>query len=158
LATCFRRSSYAIITTKNGLGNVLGDFFQTHLVTLSKKTHFLGVNVTHKMNGWFRRLWRPMSNQGCQMVYFQTKNPHLGKFWRAFKWKKLEYSMTIWNILRPFGIFYGHLVYFVSIWYIFVVILVYFSRFGMLCKEKSGNPEVDYVDETFSAEIYGKNF
>jgi tRNA(Met) C34 N-acetyltransferase TmcA len=21
-------------------------------------------------------------NQGCQMVYFQTKNPNLGKFWR----------------------------------------------------------------------------
>jgi hypothetical protein len=24
--------------------------------------------------------------------------------------KKLLYSMAIWNILRPFGIFYGHLV------------------------------------------------
>jgi hypothetical protein len=23
------------------------------------------------------------SEQGCQMVYFQTKNPNLGKFWRA---------------------------------------------------------------------------
>jgi hypothetical protein len=23
------------------------------------------------------------SNQGCQMVYFQSKNPNLGKFWRA---------------------------------------------------------------------------
>jgi hypothetical protein len=21
--------------------------------------------------------------QGCQMVYFQSKNPNLGKFWRA---------------------------------------------------------------------------
>jgi hypothetical protein len=21
--------------------------------------------------------------QGCQMVYFRTKNPNLGKFWRA---------------------------------------------------------------------------
>jgi hypothetical protein len=43
--------------------------------------------------------------------------------------------MAIWSILRPFGhlailwpfdIFYGY--------------LVYFSRFGMLYQEKSGNP------------------
>jgi hypothetical protein len=27
--------------------------------------------------------------------------------------------MTIWSILRPLEIFYGHLVYFVVIWYIF---------------------------------------
>jgi hypothetical protein len=23
--------------------------------------------------------------QGCQMVYFQTKNPNLGKFWRGME-------------------------------------------------------------------------
>jgi hypothetical protein len=34
--------------------------------------------------------------------------------------------MAIWYILWPFGIFYGY--------------LVYFSRFGMLYQEKSGNP------------------
>jgi hypothetical protein len=44
------------------------------------------------------------------------------------------------------GIFYVHLVHFTAIWYIlwpfgiFKVILVYFSRFGMLHQEKSGNP------------------
>jgi hypothetical protein len=27
--------------------------------------------------------------QGCQMVYFQNKNPNLGKFWRALGWKML---------------------------------------------------------------------
>jgi hypothetical protein len=27
-----------------------------------------------------------------------------------------------WSILQPFGIFYGHLVYFVVIWYIFTVL------------------------------------
>jgi hypothetical protein len=26
---------------------------------------------------------------GCQMVYFQAKNPNLGKFWRALDWKML---------------------------------------------------------------------
>jgi hypothetical protein len=42
--------------------------------------------------------------QGCQMVCFQTKNPNFGKIWRALEWKLLLYFMTIWNILRPFGI------------------------------------------------------
>jgi hypothetical protein len=27
--------------------------------------------------------------QGCQTSYFQTKNPYLGKFWRAFQSKML---------------------------------------------------------------------
>jgi hypothetical protein len=31
----------------------------------------------------------------------------------------LEYFMAIWNILWPFGIFYRHLGYFMTIWYIF---------------------------------------
>jgi hypothetical protein len=44
------------------------------------------------------------------MVCFQTKNPNLGKFWRALEWKMLLYFMTIWNILWPFGIIYGPLV------------------------------------------------
>jgi hypothetical protein len=54
--------------------------------------------------------------QGCQMVYFQTKTPNLGKFWRALEWKMMVYFIVIWNILRSFGIFYGHLVYFMAIW------------------------------------------
>jgi hypothetical protein len=37
----------------------------------------------------------------------------------------LVYVMVIWYILGPFGKFNGH--------------LVYFSRFGMLYQEKSGN-------------------
>jgi hypothetical protein len=57
--------------------------------------------------------------QGCQMVYAQTQNPHLGKFWRALDWKMLIYFMAIFNILRTFGIFlHDHLVHFVFIWYI----------------------------------------
>jgi hypothetical protein len=31
--------------------------------------------------------------------------------------------MTIWSILRPIGIFYGHLVYFLVVWYIFPVLV-----------------------------------
>jgi hypothetical protein len=51
--------------------------------------------------------------QGCQMVCFQTKNPNLGKFWRALDWKILAHFMFIWYII---------------------------SGFGILCQEKSGNP------------------
>jgi hypothetical protein len=46
------------------------------------------------------------------MVYFQTKNPNLGKFWSALDRKMLIY-------FRPSGIFYGHLGDFITIWYIF---------------------------------------
>jgi hypothetical protein len=44
--------------------------------------------------------------------------------------------MVIWNILRPFGIIYGHFGKVVVIWYIF-------PRFGILHQEKSGNPAHD---------------
>jgi hypothetical protein len=64
-------------------------------------------------------------DQSCLMVCLQTKNPNLGKFWRALQWKILAYFVTIWSILRPLQIFYGHMVYFVVIWYIS-------PRFGIL--------------------------
>jgi hypothetical protein len=52
------------------------------------------------------------SPQGCQMVSFQTKNSNLGKFWSYLDGKIVKYFRAIWNILRTFGIFYNHLVYF----------------------------------------------
>jgi hypothetical protein len=76
--------------------------------------------------------------QGCQMVYFQTKNPNLGKFWRALEWKMLVYFMTIWNILRQFGITYGRFVKVVVIWYIL-------PNLVRLDHEKSGNPDPKLV-------------
>jgi hypothetical protein len=42
------------------------------------------------------------------MVYFQTKNVHLDKFWRALEWKML---------VDFIGIFYGHLVQLKDVWY-----------------------------------------
>jgi hypothetical protein len=68
------------------------------------------------------------------MVTFQTKNPNLGKFWRATDWKMLLYIMAIWNILQTFGKFYDHLEHFVFIWCIF-------AGFGIVYQEKSGNPD-----------------
>jgi hypothetical protein len=68
------------------------------------------------------------------MVYFQTKNPTLGKIWRALEWKMLSHIMTIWNILPPFGMNNGRLVQFVVIW------CMYFSRFGMFGPRKIWQP------------------
>jgi hypothetical protein len=64
------------------------------------------------------------------MVYFQTQNPNLGKFWSvldvAIFYVHFEYFIDIWDILRPFGTFCGH-------W-------VLFHFFGIMYQEKSGNP------------------
>jgi hypothetical protein len=67
-----------------------------------------------------------MRLQGCQMAYFRTKNPNLGKFLKDLRWSVLVCFMAIWYILWPLSTFYGN--------------LVYFSRFGMLYQEISGNP------------------
>jgi hypothetical protein len=78
------------------------------------------------------------------MVCFQTKNPNLGKFWRALEWKMQVYFVVIWNILRAFGNLwpFGNVV---IIWYIL-------PHFGILCHEQSGNP-VNDVDGPASAEF-----
>jgi hypothetical protein len=60
------------------------------------------------------------------MVYFQTKNPNLGKFWMALEWKMLAYFVVIWNILCPLHRYiswpFGNLV---VIWYILSPALVH---------------------------------
>jgi hypothetical protein len=61
-------------------------------------------------------------NQCCQMVYFQTKNPNFGQILKGLEMGDVEIFMTILSILRPNKIFYGHLVHFVVIWYIFPVL------------------------------------
>jgi hypothetical protein len=72
------------------------------------------------------------SDQGCQMVYFQTKNPNFGKFLRALELKMWVYFTTIWNIysiwynLWPFGIVCGD--------------LVNFSHFGIFGRRKIWQP------------------
>jgi hypothetical protein len=78
--------------------------------------------------------------QGCQMVCFQTKYFNLGKFWRVLQWKMFIYFTAIGNILRPLGIFYGHLVYFAVIWYIFPRFGIFFPVLVCCTQLKSGNP------------------
>jgi hypothetical protein len=67
------------------------------------------------------------------MVYFQTKNPNLGKFWMVLEWK-------------IFGTFYVQLEYITAVWYILglfgnlVSSCYMFFHFGIFYQEKSGNP------------------
>jgi hypothetical protein len=63
-----------------------------------------------------------VGQQGCQMVCFQTKNPNLGKFWRALHTLKIGYI----GILCPFGQFYADLGYFMTIWYILYSFCTFF--------------------------------
>jgi hypothetical protein len=77
----------------------------------------------------------PHFRQGCQMEYFQTKIPNLGKFCRILKFKMMVgIFLIILFIALSFGIFCGHLVHFMLIWYIF-------PGLGKLHQEKSGNPD-----------------
>jgi hypothetical protein len=51
------------------------------------------------------------------MVFFQTRNLHLGKICRVLQWNMLVYFMAICTILQPFSILYCHCVHFVVLWY-----------------------------------------
>jgi hypothetical protein len=66
--------------------------------------------------------------QGCQIVYFETKNGTLGNLG----------GLTMEDVF----IIYGHLVYFTAISYILWIFanLYIFPHVGILYKEKSGNP------------------
>jgi hypothetical protein len=68
-----------------------------------------------------------------RVARWQTKTPGLGKFWSVLQRKMLVYFMAISSqlISWTFGMFYCY--------------LVYFSRFGMLYQEKSGNPDPETV-------------
>jgi hypothetical protein len=58
------------------------------------------------------------------MVCFSNQKSQFGSILGVLEWKILVYIKTTWSILRPLEIFYGHLVYFVTIRYI-IPILVY---------------------------------
>jgi hypothetical protein len=72
-------------------------------------------------------------------MYFQTKNPDLGKFWMAMQWKMLVFLMAILSKLQLHGIFYGHLAHLGVIWYIFTVLVFCTYRKHLLSLSGSGN-------------------
>jgi hypothetical protein len=53
--------------------------------------------------------------------------------------------------MEKVGIFYGHLEYIAAIWYTLwpfgnlVALWYIFTRFGILCKEKSGSPDSESI-------------
>jgi hypothetical protein len=65
--------------------------------------------------------WHMCTTHGCQMAgtFSNQKNLNLGKFWEGLG--------RCWSILRPFGTCCDH--------------LVYFSSFGVLYRDISGNPD-----------------
>jgi hypothetical protein len=57
---------------------------------------------------------------------------------------------TFGQFLRTLGTYiYRHLVYFVAIWY-------FFSRFGMLLQEKSGNPDLGEWPDSIFGHDFGR--
>jgi hypothetical protein len=52
----------------------------------------------------------PESEQGCQMVYFKTKNPNFGYILERLGLEKY------WYILLPIETYFSHYVYFMAIW------------------------------------------
>jgi hypothetical protein len=90
-----------------------------------------------------------------------------GKIWRALEWKLLLYFMTIWNILRTFGIISDYLEYFAAIWYnlwpigIVCSHLVNFSVLVCLDQEKScnpgPNPTTSKFKHNYSASVVGSS-
>jgi hypothetical protein len=81
-------------------------------------------NAKNQDKDKLKKNWFQTIKQGCQMVYFQTKNPNLGKFYVY-----LVYFIAAQYILWSFGIH----TYFVVKW-------VYFSSHVLLYQEISGNP------------------
>jgi hypothetical protein len=53
------------------------------------------------------------------MVYFQTKKPNLGKFWRALEWNMLVFFVHL-KYIKGICIFYAKVV---VIWYIFPILV-----------------------------------
>jgi hypothetical protein len=70
----------------------------------------------------------------ARLFVFKPKIPIWVNFGGSCNGKSWYIIKTIWSILLLLEIFYGHLVYFVVIWY-------NFPQFGILYQEKSGNPD-----------------
>jgi hypothetical protein len=93
-------------------------FPQTHLRTsLINQQLVLLVSLVDCCQMYQSTYFNSTSKEGCQMVYFQKKIV-VGYILEDPAMKDICLFLAIWSILRPFSLFYGHLVYFVVIWYI----------------------------------------
>jgi hypothetical protein len=85
-------------------------------------------------------MYREPESRVARSSIFKPKNPNLGKIWRVLQWKMSVYFMSICFIIQPFGNFYGNLVYFMAVWYIFSV-LVLCSKKHLATLPESGEKE-----------------
>jgi hypothetical protein len=65
---------------------------------------------------------------GLPDAIFQTKNPNLGKFWRALQWKLM---VCLHNV---------YLLYFMDIWHTHIVVVWWFFQFGYVVPAKIWQP------------------
>jgi hypothetical protein len=95
-----------------------------------------------------KSLWRKNSSSGqTSHLLLQPRIVNTAVA-RVARWHIVKPKIPIWVSfgVSCYGLFYGHLVNFTTIWYIFwpfgtfCGLLGTFSRFGMLNQEKSGNP------------------
>jgi hypothetical protein len=107
LSAFFPWKSDALILTSHGLGYILGNFSQTHLVTLIAKRKLFSSGLFGKRE----LLAEPIQIRVARWYIFKPKIQiwiNFGGFCNG----------RCWCILCPFGTFYGHLPYFKDIWYI----------------------------------------
>jgi hypothetical protein len=93
--------------------------FQIKRSTETKTLFFLWLSGAY-------RIILTTCEQGCHIIYIFS-NPK-SQFWRALEWNSLVYSLAIWDIFRPFGIYFGHLEYISAIWNIFWPLGIYFGH------------------------------
>jgi hypothetical protein len=65
---------------------------------VSLRNKGVGHKYIFKINSRKALIFFLCAEQGCQIVYFQLKNPDTGKFWRNLQWKMLVYFMATWYI------------------------------------------------------------
>jgi hypothetical protein len=88
------------------------------------------------------------------MGYFHTYNANLGIFWKALGLKIIcRYVFHCHSVFfcHVVYVLYGHLVYYVAIWYILWPSWYKFFHFGLLCEEKSGNPSDHLIKRFFTS-------
>jgi hypothetical protein len=66
---------------------------------------------------------------------FPDQKSQFEQILEGLRWENVDIGI-VW----PFGIFHGHLGYFMTVWYVMYVFTWYiFSGFGIMYQEKSGN-------------------
>jgi hypothetical protein len=105
----------------------------SNLVTLAEAKKF---NSRVERDEWGFENWNRHSSRVARWIVFKPKIPIWVNFVGSYIGKCLY-------ILWPFGIFYGDLRHFRTIWYSLYSFGTFFSGFGTMCEERSGNPALE---------------